>query len=70
MNILLNFAKVGTIDSSCVGEVVASYISITNTGGKLLRANTSDKIQIIIEVTGLERIIPNHESIEAAIASL
>jgi anti-anti-sigma regulatory factor len=50
--------------------VVASYISITNVGGKLLRANTSEKIQIIFEVTGLERIIPNHESIESALASL
>ena len=69
-NILLNFAKVGTIDSSCVGEVVASYISTTNVGGKLLRANTPEKVQIIFTVTGLDRILPNYESIETAIASI
>jgi anti-anti-sigma factor len=70
LNILLNFAKTGTIDSSCVGEVVASYISISNMSGKLLRANTPEKIQIIFKVTGLDTILPNHESIESAIASL
>ena len=69
-NILLNFAKVGTIDSSCVGEVVASFISITNIGGKLLRANTPEKVQIIFTVTGLDRVLPNCESIETAIESI
>jgi anti-anti-sigma factor len=70
VTILLNFARVGTIDSSCVGEIVASYISITNMGGKLLRANTPEKIQIIFEVTGLDRVLPDHESIESALACL
>ena len=69
-NILFNFAKVTAIDSFCVGEILSSYISIHNSGGKLLRANTPGKIQMIFEVTGLEPIIPNQESIDAALASL
>jgi len=67
---LLNFEKVGSIDSCCVGEIVSSYISINNMGGKLLRANTPKKIEVIFKVTGLERIIPNHEGVEQAIRSL
>lgn len=70
LNILLNFANVTSIDSFCVGEIVSSYISIDNRQGKLLRANTPGKIQIIFEVTGLERVLPNHKSIESALASL
>jgi len=70
LNILLNFAKVTAIDSFCVGEIVSSFISIDNRQGKLLRANTPGKIQIIFEVTGLEGIIPNHKSIDIALASL
>jgi len=70
LNILLNLEKTGSIDSTCVGEILSSYISITNRGGKLLRAKTPEKIQIIFKVTGLDRIIPDNESIEKALASL
>jgi len=70
LNILLNLEKTGSIDSTCVGEILSSYISITNKGGSLLRANTSDKVELIFQVTGLKRIIPNHESIEKALASI
>jgi len=69
-NILFNLAKVTSIDSFCVGEILSSYISIHDMGGKLLRANTSGKIQITFQVTALETILPNHESIEIALASL
>ena len=70
LNILFNFEKVTSIDSFCVGEILSSYISIHNMEGKLLRANTPRKIQIVFQVTGLDKIIPNHESIDAALASL
>lgn len=69
LDILLNLAKLETIDSFCVGEILSSYISIHNLGGQLVRANTPEKIQIIFEVTALDPIIPNQESMEAAIAS-
>jgi len=69
-NILFNLAKVTSIDSFCVGEILSSYISIRDMGGKLLRANTSRKIQIIFQVTALETILPNHESIDVALASI
>ncbi len=67
--ILLNFEKVGFIDSFGVGEILSSFISIKNKGGMLLRAKTASKIQMIFEVTMLESIIPNHESIELALES-
>ena len=69
IKILLNFEKVGFIDSFGVGEIVSSFISIKNMGGMLLRANTARKIQMIFEVTMLEPIIPNHETIEKALES-
>jgi len=69
IKILLNFEKVGFIDSFGVGEIVSSFISIKNMGGMLLRAKTARKIQMIFEVTMLDPIIPNHESIEMALES-
>jgi len=49
--ILLNFEKVGFIDSFGVGEILASYISTHNLGGKLKLARISKKLFLIFQVT-------------------
>ena len=48
-NILLNFKDVEFIDSFGVGEILASYISTHNLGGKLKIAKISKKQGGIIE---------------------
>ena len=45
--ILLNFAKVGFIDSFGVGEILASYISTHNLGGKFKLTRISKKLYLI-----------------------
>jgi anti-anti-sigma factor len=55
-NILLNFAGVDFIDSFGVGEILASFISTHNLGGKINLERTSKKLTLVLTITGL---VPN-----------
>ena len=55
--ILLNFDKVPFIDSFGVGEILASYISTHNLGGKLKLARISKKLFLIFQVTMLTKVL-------------
>lgn len=52
-NILLNLANVTVIDSSGLGELVASYASVERNGGSLKLANLSDRFIELITITKL-----------------
>jgi anti-sigma B factor antagonist len=67
--ILLNFEQVEFIDSFGVGEILASYISIHNLGGKLKLVRISKKLYLIFQVTGLTRVLDISEDEEAALKS-
>ena len=56
-NILLNFENVDFIDSFGVGEVLASYISTHNLGGKLKIARISKKLYLVFQVTMLTKVL-------------
>lgn len=68
-NILLNFKDVDFIDSFGVGEVLASYISTHNLGGKLKLANISKKLYIVFQVTMLTKVLEIFEDEEKALES-
>jgi stage II sporulation protein AA (anti-sigma F factor antagonist) len=68
-NILLNFEQVEFIDSFGVGEILASYISIHNLGGKLKLVRISKKLYLIFQVTGLTRVLDISEDEDAALKS-
>ncbi len=55
--VLLNFADLEFIDSSGIGELVSSYISVKNAGGRLRIARVPEKIMLILEYTSLGNII-------------
>jgi anti-anti-sigma factor len=67
--ILLNFEQVDFIDSFGVGEILASYISISNLGGKLKLVRLSKKLYLIFQVTGLIRVLDIREDEDAALKS-
>ena len=56
-NILLNFQNVEFIDSFGVGEILASYISTHNLGGKLKIAKISKKLYLVFQVTMLTKVL-------------
>lgn len=52
-NILLNLANVSLIDSSGLGELVASYASVERGGGAMKLTNLSDRFIELITITKL-----------------
>ncbi len=68
-HILLNFEKVEFIDSFGVGEILASYISTHNLGGKLKLARISKKLFLIFQVTMLTKVLDIHEEEDSALQS-
>lgn len=68
-DILLNFEKVDFIDSFGVGEILASYISVHNLGGKLKLSRVSGKLLLVFQVTMLTRVLEIFGSEEAALKS-
>ncbi|MCK4263332.1 MAG: STAS domain-containing protein [Candidatus Aminicenantes bacterium] len=68
-NILLNFRNVEFIDSFGVGEILASYISTHNLGGKLKIAKISKKLYIIFQVTMLTKVFEIFDDEDVALDS-
>jgi anti-sigma B factor antagonist len=67
--IILNFEQVEFIDSFGVGEILASYISTHNLGGKLKLVRISKKLYLIFQVTMLTKVLDIFEDEEAALKS-
>jgi anti-anti-sigma factor len=67
--ILLNFDGVEFIDSFGVGEILASYISTHNLGGKLKLVKIAKKLYLIFQVTMLTKVLDIYEEEEAALKS-
>ena len=68
-HILLNFDRVEFIDSFGVGEILASYISTHNLGGKLKIARISKKLFLIFQITMLTKVLEIFDEEEMALQS-
>ena len=68
--ILLNLTDVGYIDSSGIGELVASYAVIGRAGGQLKLLNLTQKLQDLLTVTKLLTVFDVYESEALALAGL
>jgi len=68
-NIVLNFQDVEFIDSFGVGEILASYISTNNLGGKLKIAKISKKLYLVFQVTMLTKVLEIFDDEESALGS-
>jgi len=69
MKILVNLEDVSTIDSSGVGELVSSYTTVTNRGGKLRLLNLPPKVADILQITQLITVFDVYEDEDEAIRS-
>ena len=67
--ILINLAEVTTIDSSGVGELVSTYTTVTNRGGKLKLVNLPPKVNDILQITHLITVFEVFENENDAVAS-
>ncbi|MCK5377801.1 MAG: STAS domain-containing protein [Acidobacteria bacterium] len=67
--ILLDLAGITAIDSSGIGEMVASYTSAKNRGAQLTLVNLSKKINDILQVTQLITVFDVYSDMDEAIQS-
>ncbi len=67
--IILNLGDVNYIDSSGIGELVSTYTSVTNQGGKLILLNLTKKIQELLAITKLLTVFEVHDDEQKALAS-
>ena len=68
--IILNLGNVNYIDSSGIGELVSTYTTVTNAGGKLILLNLTKKIQELLAITKLLTVFQVFEDEQSAIDSL
>ncbi len=68
-HILLNFDRVEFIDSFGVGEILASYISTHNLGGKLKIARISKKLYLVFQITMLTKVLEIFDEEDLALRS-
>lgn len=67
--ILLDMSGVTTIDSSGIGELVGSYTTVTNRGGKLKLLHLPAKVNDLLHVTQLITVFEVHENEADAVKS-
>jgi anti-sigma B factor antagonist len=68
-NILLDLSGVTTIDSSGIGELVGSYTTVTNRGGKLKLLHLPAKLNELLHVTQLITVFEVYENEREALDS-
>jgi anti-sigma B factor antagonist len=68
-NILLDLSGVTTIDSSGIGELVGSYTTVTNKGGKLKLLHLPAKLNELLHVTQLITVFEVYENEQEALDS-
>ncbi|HVT04786.1 MAG TPA: STAS domain-containing protein [Thermoanaerobaculia bacterium] len=67
--ILLEMNAVTTIDSSGIGELVGSYTTVTNRGGKLKLLHLPPKVTDLLQVTQLITVFEVYENEGEALKS-
>lgn len=67
--IVLNLSEISYIDSSGIGELVSTYTSVVNNGGKLKLLNLTKKIHQLLTITKLLTIFDTYDSEEAVVKS-
>ena len=67
--ILLNLSGVGYMDSTGIGELVASYTTVQNAGGQLKLLNLTQKLQSLLAITKLLTVFDTYESEDEALRS-
>lgn len=67
--IILNLADVNYIDSSGIGELVRTYITVSSAGGQLKLLRLTNKIQELLQITKLLTVFQVYDSESAALAS-
>ena len=67
--IVFNVAQLQNMDSTCVGEIFASYKAVVSSGGDLKLAHPDGHVRRLLRVTKVDTFVRLYDSEEDAIAS-
>ena len=67
--ILLNLAGVTHIDSTGLGELISSCVTVSNKGGQIKLAHLTERLQDIMTITKLVTVFDVYDNEPAALAS-
>jgi anti-sigma B factor antagonist len=67
--LLMNLADVTYIDSSGIGELVADFTSMTNSGGALKLLGLSKGAKVLLKITKLDTVFETHDDEAEALRS-
>ena len=67
-NIIFHFEQVSFMDSAGIGMLIGRYKQLQALDGRIAIVSANDKIAEIIRFSGLSKILPVFDSIEAACA--
>lgn len=67
--ILLNFGEITSIDSSGIGELVASYVTIKRRGGDLKMLHLTSHIEEVLTLTKLSFLLEDFNDEQTAVRS-
>ena len=68
-NLVLNLGALNYLDSSGIGELARSYVSVVKKGGEVKVVGLSPKVEEVLKITQLFRVFPEFRSEEEAIDS-
>jgi anti-sigma B factor antagonist len=67
--ILLNLAGVTHIDSTGLGELISSYVTLSNKGGRIKLVHLTERLQDIMTITKLVTVFDVYDNEADALAS-
>jgi anti-sigma B factor antagonist len=67
--ILLNLSGLTYLDSSGIGELVHTYMSVIKCGGEMKVVGLSDKVEEILKITQLYQVFQEFQDEQAALRS-
>ncbi len=67
--ILLNLAGVTHIDSTGLGELISSYVTLSNKGGQIKLVHLTERVQDIMTITKLLTVFDVYDNEADALAS-
>jgi len=66
--LIIDLAGVTFCDSTGFGVLINAYRRVTSAGGRLLLCGLQPRLTGLLEVTGIDRVIPVHPSLVEALA--
>jgi anti-sigma B factor antagonist len=69
LNLLLDCSRVSAVDSQGIGSLVGNWVSLKNRGGKLKLLHPSARLNQVLQIVGLRKVIESFDDIGQALRS-